>query len=178
MICISDMKDLTVCEPLKDALIAEVDSRFKHLFYDEFHIVATLSDPSFKDYWINDQDYRKHVIEVFSKHERKLRPKDTETDEPKAKVAKTFGKFVPRGMAEENVTDYLSNRSQDLLMLKNFPSIEKLYRKTNTVLASSASVERVFSQAKRVLRDNRSNLSDKNFELQLLLQCNQSFIAQ
>ena len=46
---------------------------------------------------------------------------------------------------EDEVTAFLKCTRRDLMSLKQFPTIEKIFRKYNTILASSASVERVFS---------------------------------
>lgn len=50
--------------------------------------------------------------------------------------------------------------------------IRKLFIKYNTSIPSSAPVERLFSTAKRCLTDLRCNLSDENFEMQLILSAN------
>ena len=58
------------------------------------------------------------------------------------------------------------------MSLKEFPIIEKIFRKYNTILASSASVERTFSLGSRIFGKNRHMLSDENFEKQLMLKFN------
>ena len=173
------MDELTYCEPLKNSLRKELEPRFKHLFYDEIHILAALSDPKFKDYWINDEDYKSYAIGVLTKNVAKMKPKEND-GEPAAKVpktTKTFGQFKPKVQTQQSVVElYLSNDDQEIGMLKRFPIIEKIYRKTNTILASSASVERMFSKGKLVFAFNRGNLKDENFEKQLLLQLNQTLV--
>ena len=56
--------------------------------------------------------------------------------------------------------------------LSNFKKLRVVFLKLNTALPSSASVERIFSIACRVLTDNRCAVSDKNFKMQLLLNQN------
>ena len=172
-----EMDDLIYCDHLKTCLEKEVESRFKHLFYDQSHVLASLSDPQYKNYWINDPEYMEFANDLFSKAVKKFSPKDT--DEPKPKVPKMFGQFAPKAQCsnESNIAKtYLSNPSKDVTMLKNYPVVEKIYRKTNTTFASSASVERMFSRGKLIFRSNCYNLKDENFEKKLLIQCNQSFL--
>ena len=64
---------------------------------------------------------------------------------------------------------YLQSPSKELKMLKDFPEIEKLYRKTNVGTPSSAPIERAFSAGSNVLTHKRKRLTDENFEMHLLL---------
>ena len=177
--CFDEMEELSFCEPLKLCLKREIKSRFDHLFQCKIHVLAALSDPQFKNYWISDSEYGKFAIDVFTEAVNKLKPK--ESYEPKAKVPKTtksFGCFKPKSGSDDNILElYLSNTSQEVMMLKFFPLVEQIYRKTNTIFASSASVERVFSRGKLVFGFNRYNLKDESFEKQLMIESNQSFIS-
>ena len=69
------------------------------------------------------------------------------------------------------VDDYLRSDCQELsLFKKTMPILEKLFRKYNTSLPSSAPVERMFSSAGRIFTKRRHQLSDEHFEMQLLLK--------
>ena len=72
---------------------------------------------------------------------------------------------------------YLASTDDSLESLKNFPTICRIYYNYNTILVASSSVERVFSYGKLVYETKRHSLSDFNFEKQLLLNCNKSFIS-
>ena len=61
---------------------------------------------------------------------------------------------------------------KDLGELMDSLLLSEIFRKFNTNLPSSASVERLFSAAGRVLTPLRASLSDEAFEAQLLLKCN------
>ena len=56
--------------------------------------------------------------------------------------------------------------------LDDHPTMKKMYVKYNTILASQASVERIFSFAKLVLGLRRGSLGDENFEKQLVMKAN------
>lgn len=77
---------------------------------------------------------------------------------------------------DSNASEFLnlleSFSSVEDLKLKKFKNIEKLFLKYNSAMPSSASVERLFSAAKRVLSPSRMSLRDDNFEMQLLLHQN------
>lgn len=64
-----------------------------------------------------------------------------------------------------------SHEETDLTEIQNgFPHIRALFLKYNTIISSSAPVERLFSFAKMILRPQRQNLKDDRFEKLLLLK--------
>lgn len=74
--------------------------------------------------------------------------------------------------AEIILHNYLSLVDTSIESLYNFPDIAKLFIKYNTVLCSSGACERLFSLAKHVLRAERCQINDENFEAQLILKAN------
>lgn len=60
----------------------------------------------------------------------------------------------------------------DLQQLRDIPHLEYMFRMYNTTLSSSASVERIFSQALLVFTPQRNRISDANFEKALFVRQN------
>lgn len=76
--------------------------------------------------------------------------------------------------AEKEVMNYLSS-AYDLQILHQFANIKKIFLKYNTPTPSSAPVERLFSLGGLVLTPRRNRLSDKRFEMLLLMRYNHWF---
>ena len=66
---------------------------------------------------------------------------------------------------------------KELSLLQNYPEIRTIYRKFNIGTPSSAPVERFFSQCGRVFRNDRSRLTDRNFEAHALLHANKAKVT-
>jgi hAT family C-terminal dimerisation region len=77
--------------------------------------------------------------------------------------------------AEVLIHNYLSSETTLIESLQSFPDVGKLFVKYNTILCSSAASERLFSLAKHVLEADRCQLTDENFENQLLLKANLAY---
>lgn len=60
---------------------------------------------------------------------------------------------------------------------KVFPNLFQLAKQYLTILASSAPVERLFSQAGRIITPERGKLSDENFLKLMNIRSNMHFIA-
>ncbi len=71
------------------------------------------------------------------------------------------------------IQQFLKNvKSVEDLNLEMYDPLKKVFRKFNTPLPSSAAVERLFSKASGIFRKKRHNMTDNNFEQQLLLKAN------
>ena len=75
---------------------------------------------------------------------------------------------------ESELERYLNDKDKRLEMLDKYPNIKKLFMRYNTMLPSSAPVERLFSMAALVLTGKRANFSDTLLEHLILLK---KFIA-
>ena len=71
---------------------------------------------------------------------------------------------------DEELSKYLSDKSQELSSLELYPRIRKLFISWNTALPSSAAVERLFSLGGRVFSPLRSRLSADHFEMMTFLR--------
>jgi len=70
---------------------------------------------------------------------------------------------------------YLSD-AKTLECLHKYPTIKKLFLKYNTMLPSSAPVERLFSMGNLVLTPKRNRITDARFEKLQLLRYKKHFI--
>ena len=79
---------------------------------------------------------------------------------------------------KDEVDEYLKDLgegSRELASLKKFPTVLKVFRNKNTIQCSSGMSERLFTFGKIAFGDRRHSLNDKNFEQQVLLNCNKKF---
>jgi hAT family C-terminal dimerisation region len=72
----------------------------------------------------------------------------------------------------EGLTFLEDTSCRQLKDLQKYPRIRSYFKKKYCCLTSSATVERFFSVAKLVLRDNRNCLSDTHFEVLAIFKAN------
>ena len=75
-------------------------------------------------------------------------------------------------MVEIEILNYINSKNTNLDMLNNYPIIKMLFIKYNSILPSSAPVERIFSIATNINKPKRNKLNDTNFTLLVLLKAN------
>ena len=74
-------------------------------------------------------------------------------------------------LAPEQLQKYLQQPVGDtIIVLHAYPDLKTLSIKQNTPLAASAACERLFSSAGQMFTPERSNISDTNFDNQVLLK--------
>ena len=73
---------------------------------------------------------------------------------------------------ELEFASYLNDEKTDLEVIKCYKRLLPMFLKFNTILSTSASVERVFSYAGLVNAPRRKNLSDALFEKTVFLKLN------
>src|ERR1700761_5422277 len=73
-------------------------------------------------------------------------------------------------VAAAEVEGYMTNTVCDLDVLNAYLLVRKVFLQYNTVLPSSAPVERLFSMGGYILTPHHTRLSDTNFEMLVLLR--------
>lgn len=71
------------------------------------------------------------------------------------------------------VLSYLSDKQKDTTSVTRFPHVKHLFLKFNTIIPSSAPVERLFSTAGQILIPRRNRLSYDIFEAFLMCKTNE-----
>jgi len=103
-----------------------------------------------------------------------------------------FSETLPRAAAEGNsprqqLTNYLEKINQEdfdteeltlnkLCKMDQYASIMPLFQRLLCVPATSAPVERIFSQSGIIMRPHRAHMSDALLETLMFLKCNQKVI--
>jgi hypothetical protein len=78
---------------------------------------------------------------------------------------------------ELELSKFLQDSANTLASLKNYSSVfQKTFLFYNTILPSSATIERVFSYAGMIFGPKRSSLTDVNFEMLLFCKINSKFL--
>ena len=181
---------LNLCGPLADALIRGLEKRFDRLLNDDFHLLATISHPKFKDMDLfDDPGTSVKAKELFIRELSKVIPKENEEnedttenlDDPKDEFDGFFSRKKKKKL-QESPTEIMERyiRTEDLSdsqILNAFPFVKAVFEKFNTTLPSSASVERLFSHAGLIFGKKRQTLSDTNFEAKLMLKLNKEFYS-
>lgn len=143
----------------------------------EFYIAACIH-PLFKLKWITSDSKKK---KIKKKMKELFKPKDSsrkvspESEKEPLPHAKFFSFFDANNNKEKEgfIGSYLeSDLTSDLRSVTQIPELREIFLKYNTVIPSSAPVERLFSIASLILSPRRMNLSDELFEQLLFLKCN------
>ena len=74
-----------------------------------------------------------------------------------------------------SVNQFLASSRSDVMLVKDFPIAEKIFRQFNTTMPSSADVERLFRHGGTIFNKIRQNMKDENFEKSLLLKMNRDY---
>ena len=134
--------------------------------------MAALTHPCFKAHWIKERR---------SQEEAKIKLMQLIQDStcsPVLEKSKTslaeeillFDEIEPSGRLDDEVDRFLKDRDTSIGMLDNYPQIKSLFVKYNTVIPTSAPVERLFSLAALILTIRRNKLSDSMLEMLIFLK--------
>ncbi len=167
------------CGPLAAALVAGIEQRFSKEFEDDKYYVAAALHPRFKVTWIASTEKRAYVWNLIQTTIEANSSQIIQEHEAVADQQEDLDEFFPlRSEAQSTECSlldmYKAQPLGNLSDLKKFPVLERLFRKYNTLLPSSAAVERVFSHGGDIFGKKRFSLSDDHFERKLLLKVNQS----
>ncbi|XP_052858032.1 uncharacterized protein LOC128265852 [Drosophila gunungcola] len=184
---LEQLTNLEFGDPLSDALKSGVYKRFPfiiNLTSDEAKpfVLSTITIPKFKLKWIpilekkNLKTFKEWLVEETKEGEEQF-VKDsvltndseefyTSTSALKSREEKDFEncKF------ELDVLAYFNDTDKNLTSLQNYKRILHVFLKFNSVLPSSAPVERLFSCGGQVLTPKRNRLGDEIFETLVMLK--------
>lgn len=163
-----------------------IRNRFAEVLESETAILAAVTLPRFKLRWLRTQERKDKAKACLLAECRKSAQEDqpTGTNAPTRSLSTDsaideFFSFEDEedtsASVESQVADYLKSGAQEMDTLNRFPLIKKISIKYNAATPSSAPVERLFSLGKLVFTPKRNRLTDKKFEMLLLLRYNQWF---
>jgi hypothetical protein len=183
------------CDPLIKGILRGLDKRFGKCFTDDKFIVASVSHPKFKLKWIKNEDQKDSYKKILKREIDYLIRNDCINQSGHSELEResdTSSLDFFSGFLDSESSSKCSKFDSDIIIqqfLKNVKSVEdlnsemyhplqKVFRKFNTPLPSSAAVERLFSKASGIYRKKRHNMTDENFERQLLLKANDYYNIQ
>ena len=146
-------------------MVQKINARFLHLFHEHEYILAAATHPKFKLAWARSEEkvrIKMRLEAAIGKQSQPILSPLSDDD---------FLSFDDRQPSiESELERYLNDKDKRLEMLDKYPNIKKLFMRYNTMLPSSAPVERLFSMAALVLTGKRANLSDTLLEHLILLK--------
>lgn len=167
---------------------------YNYRFSNYFHVVeegtvaavAAATHPRFKLKWLQclDPQARTNVmtaiqVAIAACHipsEEKIVQKVIEDDEfnfgPQESSSAVAQQNLDVGAGEAEYRRFCQDPKSDLELLLAYPTVKNVFLKTNTLLPSSASVERMFSFATMFDIAKFNRLTDENFEKRVLCRAN------
>ena len=160
---------LVYCQPLLDVLKEGLKCRFNDYFSFEYSInsaiIVTISNQKFKLNWLSNYVEEKDMLlSTFKKYVNRhipdndvyiTAPEQSETNSDAFYVIDDNGQSTSKSTVEIEILNYINSKNTNLDMLNNYPIIKMLFIKYNSILPSSAPVERMFSIATNI---NKLNL--------------------
>jgi hypothetical protein len=151
----------------------------------DHYILAAVTHPFFKMRWvprIHEARVNQLFLDTYSSFVQKKTRPATATIESSSEDDDNFYKFESHlsPTAVDHATfmqpaQYLEETSRSLDLLKSYPIVQDMFNRYNTVIPSSAPVERLFSSGGQIMTPRRNGLSDETFEKLLLLRQNANF---
>ncbi|XP_065908790.1 zinc finger BED domain-containing protein 4-like [Dysidea avara] len=167
---------------LVDTINGAIRQRFSAQFDSHDAIIAAVASPKFKLRWVEAQETRDQYKQMLLDEMRLLRNDEFQVEEVSSKSQekekkKDFYEFDTDDETSVDVeaTEYLRD-AKKLECLQNYPTVKKVFLKYNTILPSSAPVERLFSSGALVLTPKQNQLTDVWFERLMVMRFNEDFI--
>uniref|UniRef100_A0A671TQG9 HAT C-terminal dimerisation domain-containing protein n=1 Tax=Sparus aurata TaxID=8175 RepID=A0A671TQG9_SPAAU len=152
-----------------DEATNSIKTRFAEVLESETAVLAAVTLPKFKLRWL-------FITQPYDEDQLTGTNAPTHSLSTDSAIEDEFFSFEDEedtsASVESQVADYLK---QGMDTLDRFPLIKKISVKYNAATPSSAPVERPFSLGKLVFTPKRNRLTDKRFEMLLLLRYNQWF---
>lgn len=185
---------------------SSVEKRFDDFFRlnsatAESAAIAAISHPAFKKRWLPciDVQLQDKILQLFKNAVIKEIISATTNDDTlslstrrEREKTPAFMTFFDFGVNEEQagftdngeakaeiqISNYFGCPLTNVKSLDAFPAIKKVFLKYNTPLPSSAPVERLFSFATLTNRPKSNRLTDKNFEIRVVLKANEFLFSE
>ena len=174
------MSTIIICiNYLKEGLQCRFNDYFSFEYSINSAIIVTISNPKFKLNWLSNYVEEKDMLlSTFKKYVNRhipdnevyiTAPEQSETNSDEFYVIDDNGPSTSKSTVEIEIINYINSKNTNLDMLNNYPIIKMLFIKYNSILPSSAPVERMFSIATNI---NKPKRNDTNFTLLVLLKSN------
>ncbi|KYN01672.1 hypothetical protein ALC62_07501 [Cyphomyrmex costatus] len=174
--------DRTHCNACRAAEVGTI--AIVNVHKSKLYILATVSHPKFKLRWLNSSDDEYNLVKILFLCEcKKLYQREVGTNEKKNSSTSSdnenfFYNFIKnsnnskekQNVVEMECLNYFEDKSKTIDSLLNYNVIQKVFRQYNTILPSSAPVERLFSAGGQILTPRRNPLSNSMFETLLILK--------
>lgn len=184
-----------VLKDFQEVMMRVVNRRFENFFrMNEANrelVVGALSTPRFKSSFIADEDDLIQTRRMLAEECIKISTIEIETTETDVHGQNQdddfFVSFLTRPILsrrysieqtiDSEINRFFDDKRKDYTMLHEYPHIKEVFFKFNTTLASSAAVERLFSQCSQIFTPRRNRILAINFERQLLLKQNKKIFT-
>ena len=167
---------LSLAKPLHEALLDGINTRFSHVFNDTEFLLAAVSHPKFKLYWIDDAELKVRCSMLLLKavqdetasasttHQTSMPTMDSASNSVHSDTDFFSDLRHNEGQEAQPHLQYLQDPTCELSMLNKHKSVKSIFLRYNSTIPSSAPVERLFSTGAIVLCKRRNRLHDDLFE--------------
>ncbi|XP_033827202.1 uncharacterized protein zgc:161969 [Periophthalmus magnuspinnatus] len=167
-----------------NAIVVAIDMRFQELFSSTEAKIATATTPQFRLWWMAASE-REEMCAMLASMASQV-DLSVVTDGASTETLPTiqseddffnYGPVKPPVQVQsrtvtEEIKKYVEGTGKTLECLQDFPRVKQLFLKYNTMLPSTAPVQRLFSQKGNLVNCQRNVLTDGYFERIQLLKYN------